>query len=91
MVVMVMRELGKLDADPRDYVVLNGSALLTVFGEYWVTSKFDGRDVNPINVEGDGKIEPGHSPVLIHRKELWRVVGVNEARRFWRFGHRTRR
>jgi len=88
---MAMAEEGLLNADPRDYVVLNGCALLTFFGEYWVTSRLDGRDVDPRNVGGDGAIEARVERTVIHRRNLWRVIGTEEARKFWRHGHRTRK
>jgi hypothetical protein len=88
---MAMAEEGLLGADPRDYAVLRGCSLLTLFGEYWVISRLDGRDVDPRNVTGDGAIEAGAERAVVHRRDLWRVIGTEEARKFWRFGRRTRK
>jgi hypothetical protein len=90
-VCLAMREERLPNADPRDYVVLNGCALLTVFGEYRVTSRLDGRNVDPRNVLGDGAVEAGRERTVVHRRNLWRFVGIEEARKFWRYGHRTRK
>lgn len=88
---LVLRERGLLDADPRDYAAVTGGELVTFFGEYRVTSRLDGRLVDPSNAEGDGAVDPLRGTVLLHRRDLWRVLGVEEARRFWRYGRRTRR
>lgn len=90
MVAMAMREEGLLDADPREYVLLSGSDIITCFGEYRVTSKLDGREVDPTNAKGDGAILPGTERTVLHRRNLWKVLGSVEAKKFWRFGRRTR-
>lgn len=91
LLVLAMAEEKLLRADPRDYALLHGSSLITAFGEYWVTSRLDGRDVDPTNVDGDGEISPGTGRTVLHRRDLWRVLGPAEAKKFWRYGRRTRK
>lgn len=86
-----MRERGLLEHDPRDFLLIDGSELTTYYGTYRVKSNLDGREVDPTNVEGDGEIEADAKPKLIHRARAWTVLGPEVARRFWRFGRRTRR
>lgn len=88
---LAMAEEGLLDSDPRDYAVLSGCSLLTLSGEYRVTSRLDGRDVDPRNAAGDGAVDPRAERTVVHRRNLWRVIGVEEGRKFWKFGRRTRK
>jgi len=74
-----MGEEGRyLDKDPRDYAVLEGRRVSTLFGEY--------------EVEPDPRREVlfWGGALLLHRRNLWRYLGVSPARRFWRRGRRTR-
>lgn len=77
--------------DPRDYVIVHGSEIVTAFGRYTVTSRLDGREVDPTNVEGDGAVDPRLERKVVHRSNLWRYVGRAESRAFWKFGRRTRK
>lgn len=88
---LAMAEEGLLNADPRDYVILNGCSIITLFGEYRVTSKLDGREVDATNVGADGAVDPGVKRTVVHRRVLWRFLGSVESKRFWRYGHRTRK
>lgn len=65
----------KLRGTPRDYAILAGEKLITAHREYVIKSRATG---DPVAFK------------LIHRRDLWRVLGPTEARRFWRFGRATR-
>lgn len=67
-----------LDKDPRDYAVLEGFRVSTFFGEYEVEP-----DVTREVLFWGGAI-------LVHRRNLWRYLGVETARRFYHRGRRTR-
>lgn len=75
---------------PEDHVILDGAKILTCSGTYDVTSNSTSGPVDPRNVTGDGSIDPNRERTVLHRKHLWRYVGPEQARKFWRHGRRTR-
>jgi hypothetical protein len=81
----------KIKGDARDYALIDGSVLVTSFGRYTITSNLNDEPVDVRNVEGDGAIDPNLERTVVHRRNLYKFIGPEGARKFWRFGRRTRR
>ncbi len=87
-VAMAMEEDG-LRGDPRNFVILTGAGdLLTHLKRYKVELK--GTD-EPVDVRvPDGSLDVKRERSVVHRRHLWRYLGPEVARTFWRLGARTR-
>lgn len=85
-----MKEDG-IEGDVRDFVVLSGGHLITHLKQFEIVSNATGQVVDPTNVDGDGAIRPRLEREVIHRRNLWKIIGSDQAKQFWRFGRRTAR
>lgn len=77
----------EIKGDPRNYAILDGTGKLTTYlKQYDVAVHGEPADVTV----PDKSIDPDRERRVIHRRHLWKYLGPEQARRFWRFGRRTR-